>query len=340
MPVRVYRSTDQGAPVVNGTPGTLIALLRACLVDGYGSQQPAGWSMPFANAGYTKAVFKQGAFSGPPNRPQYHLRVVDDGTLAAGGREATWQGYESMSDIDTGTNQFPISPSSLCVRKSNTADATARPWVLVADHRTFILFIQSTAFVWPPNPAWFMYSFGDYVPIDPNNPYPCMIMAKTVFNTTHNNPGGVLMWRSDIVPETSTVFLARNYSGAVSSKEARKAASVMANRLFDDAATGAGVNSWFGVQVSNPVDGRVWVSRLLLVETPIPGGAVSGFMRGLWAPTHEYNALVDGAQVQGAGEASGRILEFRQPVRTRDDTTNQAQTSGGYYVEISDTWDV
>lgn len=37
MTVRVYRSTDAAAPVLTGTAGTLIALLDACLVNGYGA---------------------------------------------------------------------------------------------------------------------------------------------------------------------------------------------------------------------------------------------------------------------------------------------------------------
>ena len=35
--VRVYQSTDTGAPAVSGTAGALITLLDACLQDGYGS---------------------------------------------------------------------------------------------------------------------------------------------------------------------------------------------------------------------------------------------------------------------------------------------------------------
>ncbi len=33
----VYKNTDGSAPTLNGTTDSLCALLRACLVDGYGS---------------------------------------------------------------------------------------------------------------------------------------------------------------------------------------------------------------------------------------------------------------------------------------------------------------
>ena len=47
MPVTVYRSTDAGAPLLTNSNGSLIAVLKACLVDGYGSKASAGWTAPF-----------------------------------------------------------------------------------------------------------------------------------------------------------------------------------------------------------------------------------------------------------------------------------------------------
>ena len=41
MAVTVYRSTDASAPLLTNSNGSLIAVLRACLVDGYGSKPPA-----------------------------------------------------------------------------------------------------------------------------------------------------------------------------------------------------------------------------------------------------------------------------------------------------------
>lgn len=34
--VRVYQSTDSGAPSLTGQTGTLVSLLDACLVNGFG----------------------------------------------------------------------------------------------------------------------------------------------------------------------------------------------------------------------------------------------------------------------------------------------------------------
>ena len=38
MTVTVYRYDDTSAPTLTGSAGALVALLRACLVDGYGEK--------------------------------------------------------------------------------------------------------------------------------------------------------------------------------------------------------------------------------------------------------------------------------------------------------------
>ena len=40
MTVRVYRWDDASAPVLTGEVGKLAALLKACLVTGYGAKNP------------------------------------------------------------------------------------------------------------------------------------------------------------------------------------------------------------------------------------------------------------------------------------------------------------
>ncbi|QQX78514.1 hypothetical protein JK628_13075 [Shewanella sp. KX20019] len=59
LPVTVFRSTDEGAPVVAPTkPSDWLAIFKACLVDGYGSKQPLGWTLEFEDLVNFKAVFK------------------------------------------------------------------------------------------------------------------------------------------------------------------------------------------------------------------------------------------------------------------------------------------
>src|SRR5574337_1914064 len=94
MTVNVYRSSDASAPVLTGQAGSLITVLDACLISGYGSKSPAGWAKPYS--GTNLAAYR--AATG--NR--FYFRVDDSGTV-----EARISGYETMSDVNTGTGQFP-----------------------------------------------------------------------------------------------------------------------------------------------------------------------------------------------------------------------------------------
>jgi hypothetical protein len=44
MTVRLYSSLDVGAPVLNEASNTLVAVLDACLVNGYGAKASSGWT--------------------------------------------------------------------------------------------------------------------------------------------------------------------------------------------------------------------------------------------------------------------------------------------------------
>lgn len=51
----IYRYDDAGTPVLGGRQDGFYQILRACLVDGYGSKSAAGWSVVYddwANSGY------------------------------------------------------------------------------------------------------------------------------------------------------------------------------------------------------------------------------------------------------------------------------------------------
>lgn len=138
MAVTVYKSTDGSAPVLTGEVDKLCLLLRAILVDGYGAKAAAGWTETYDGA--NKKVFRQGGGN------QLYLRVQDDGPGAGGAKEARITGYETMSDVDTGTGPMPTAAQGVggiamvVARKSATADTTARAWICVADNRTLYFF--------------------------------------------------------------------------------------------------------------------------------------------------------------------------------------------------------
>lgn len=138
MTITVYKSTDASAPVLSGVVGSLIALLDACLVNGYGSQSAAGWGKPFS--GTNLAVYR--AASG-----LRHYLNVDD-TAA---QQARVSGFETMTAVNTGTAQFPTTAQfsgGMYWNKSITANSTARPWTLIADAVTFYFWFEPNGSTW------------------------------------------------------------------------------------------------------------------------------------------------------------------------------------------------
>jgi hypothetical protein len=129
---------------------------------------PAGFSVAFS--GTNKEVYRSDDVTGS----RLYLRVDDTTTEAA-----TIRGYESMSDVDTGTDPFPTvaQMASPYARKSSTTDSTARPWWLLADSRAFWLCIASTAaYSTAYGPTIF---FGDIVSAYAGDAYACAIMASS-----------------------------------------------------------------------------------------------------------------------------------------------------------------
>lgn len=94
----------------------------------------AGWLKVFS--GTNKAVYK----SSDPTATGMYLRVDDTGTTSA-----RVVGYESMTDVDTGVGPYPtaaqISGGGYFL-KSDTANSTAKPWMLFADSKGFLISVN------------------------------------------------------------------------------------------------------------------------------------------------------------------------------------------------------
>jgi len=156
----VYRSTDPGAPILNGQAGSLLALLNAILVTGYGdgasSKPGAGWTRPYASS--SVQVFRNSAATGSGT----YLRVRDDASAATlnTGCVAQVLAYSSMSDIDTGADQTPsaaLQARGSFIAKAPTTAPDARSWMAIATEIGFYLFTAWSNFGNGLGP----YYFGD-----------------------------------------------------------------------------------------------------------------------------------------------------------------------------------
>jgi hypothetical protein len=153
-----YHSSDAGAPQVTSvsTVGQIVAVLDACLVNGYGAKAAAGWTIEFTDTGIR--VYRAGAGN------RYFLRVDNSSTNSTFRMNA----FSSMTSVNTGAEQFiptASEPSQLC-GISGTAPFA---WTVVANNKFFYLYFRALG----SNSAGMFY-FGDIIPntTTPQTPLP------------------------------------------------------------------------------------------------------------------------------------------------------------------------
>lgn len=183
---KIYRWDDTDAPIGNGARGSLISVLKACLVDGYGSKQAAGWTMPFVNSGASQAAFR----NNPATGTGFFLHV--DGESETYPNRNKIQAYESMSDYQTGLGQFNNGTQFYFMMSSAyNGDASPRPWLLIADDRCFYLWSWAAKTNNTVDPADYQTPFlffGDFVCRDANDAFGCVLNANASTSIYSNRP--------------------------------------------------------------------------------------------------------------------------------------------------------
>lgn len=100
LPVTVYRWDDVGAPQLSeGKPSEFINIIEKCLVSGYGSKLPLGWTLAFSSA--TAKMFKNATTDGGIGGYVKLERTGDDATYST----IKITGCVSATSITAMTNQ-------------------------------------------------------------------------------------------------------------------------------------------------------------------------------------------------------------------------------------------
>lgn len=389
----------RGAPTVSGTAGTMIDLLDACLITGFGlvsvtsinvaagvatatvsagnsfdvgaivwidGATPAalngearvlpgatsttftfattatdgvasgtitakyapvgGWEKSFS--GTNKAVYK----SIDPQANGHALRVWDAGT-GASAQSARVVGYESMTDVDTGSAPFPteaqISGGGGWY-KSASANSTAVSWRLFGDSRFFLLCIVSGSSV---NPSIYQAApargFGDAIPL---------AGGGDAFST-------VLSW-SSASPSSNFNYCAFDQSsstattlGAISMPRgvAAVGSAVMGAPLCS-ARTGAGAVSGgdtaaLGVFPSE-VDGKLRLAQMFVAD-PGTGKPPRALIPGIYYVPHSgvEPFFENGATVDGTDQFAGRRL-----IAIKTGSIVSGSPMGLYFVDATGPW--
>lgn len=354
----IYTSGDVGAPILTGTSGSMVSLLDAVLVNGYGNKPSLGWTKPLPNENTgTIGCWKQ------PSGSQLILFVNDSAvtasiTVGAGGgtRDAFVCGWETMvgltgSVMGVGGGQFPLpsqvyptvwanSTGSLIWRKSTTQDTTPRNWILMGDEYTFYLFVQTGDLT---SAIYSMYGFGDVfsLKLTPDY-YKAFIFGRNFIGTGPNSETqvnfGDLSNNLGNINAQHYFYLARGFGGTPGSVTALKVGDVgkapMTTNfvIYNTPAmtTGATVDdigAAFGgiIPVANPADNSLYLSPIWVVETS--NTSLRGRFRGMYHLCHSSSSFADGQVFSGANEYAGKTFQI----------IKRGPYGGMWVMEISDT---
>lgn len=324
----IYAAGDYGAPIINGTSGSLLAALDAILVDGYGNKQAAGWTKPIPN-GTNVGCFRQGSGS------MATMFVNDNGTPPGLTREAWVTGWDYMTNLNepvgSGSGQFPL-PSqgnvtthvsgSVFWRKSQSGAVIPvdlpRRWVCYADARNVYMFIATG----DSTSQYKMGAFGDlwscYGELDTTKAF---IIGDAIINqSTGGSTNGMF---SDMTGQlTSAInghFLQRTAGGRAGSQQTTKIGDNGKNTFTNPIAT-RGL-----VLTTNPFDRSYYLSPFWATEGTT--GIIRGRYRGLYHVVHPVVAINDGQIIGGMGDFASKKFQIVQ----------QGPNSGMWAIEISNT---
>lgn len=314
MPVTVYRSTDASAPVLSNANGSLIAVLRACLVDGYGSKAAAGWTAPYT--GTNLIAFKEGA--GGNNR---FLRVFDGGADTSTNRVIKVRAYENMTAISTGTGPCPttgqLGGNGATLPYFYAGRVEPNPsWVMVATSSFFHLLVESGDGATYPEYMAFGAFFSDL----PGDTFNNVLIAGPV------DGGG---WGGYTDPDYQCgIWVMRSDTGALGAVQAG---------LYSDVRTShSATSSYIGTgSAKNPYPDRVRGGLLQSQPSLVCDGYRRGRVPGLWE-THHLPGEIGGHRTTWSG-ASG-LLAGRQFQMFGGLAAAVFGASAHVTLELSDTW--
>ena len=315
----IFSSSDVSGPgLLTGQAGTLLALLDACLVTGYaGHSVSPAWTKPVANSGNIGS-YKQGAGAG------LGLVVNDAGPNGTSTYKEAWAtAWESVagvgSPVGSGSGQFPTAAQLLTSghvvwRKSASADATGRSWVLAADSSTFYLWVSTG----DSAGVYYHAGFGDVFSLKgSSDAYRCFIYGRGIENSSAGLASASADWTDAIECHAGTGGSTNNLSvGQPGHFMARTVGgggtSILITKKGDgSAATGSGqtnppyASPLVGVfQTPNLADNALYLSPIWVVETSAV--TVRGRMRGLFQICHPASAFADGHIFAGGGDFAGK----------------------------------
>lgn len=248
------------------------------------------------------------------------LRLDDTGTTTS-----RVVAYESMSDINTGVGTFPTSAQfsgGMYWPKSNAADSTSRPWVLIGDERAFIFYVAPNA-TYTTQGA--VFGFGDILSNKSGDAYGCVLFGHT---STVNVEGSPIPGCLGYSPGTNPAFygyIARDYTFLGGSQLVKKTSGANNGPGY----SGTTNYNGNGLGYPNGPDNGLLVSPVdLLVGTNLRGR-----FPGIYhTPQNVGSALNTLDYIDGTGIFAGKRFMALRPGTTGD------SSSGVMLVDVTGPW--
>jgi len=274
---------------------------------------PLGWTREFNTTNVE--VFRSPNVAGT----RHYLRVDDGG---AEPRDARVVGYETMSDVNTGTNPSPsaaqVSGGGYWV-KSSAANSTTRSWVLCGDDRTFYVCVAHSG-----SAAYSSYGFGDIESFKSGGDAYANMVHCANSSQAVNAPG-----RDNDIDFMDTeqgthlgLYLSRAYTGLGSSALGKRGMPFP----FSASATGARSGATGLWQYPNGPDGGLYLARPYVLETSLL--AIRGRLRGFHVTPQNIGISVFShlEAVTGVTGLTGRTLKAIN------------SSSGVYFFDTTGPW--
>lgn len=370
MTVKTFRSTDYGAPANTNAAGALIAILDACLVNGYGSQtvtitssegvatvttptahtlqngtfmrisganesayngdfaitvtganmftyavtgspatpatgtitskvSPADWTKPFSSSNI--AAYKTGTGSNG-----FYLRVDDIAATASLFPKV--RGYEAMTDINTGTGEFPTiaqTATGMGFHKSTTP--TARPWIIIASEKCFYACMNTTS-----ETDRDIHFFGDFISKKSGDTFNTLFMF-----------GSQLTYNDAFLAAISSALATQQQGHYLPRIHTQIGAAYQCSKMSPNSA-----QSYLGVSGGIPaypsaIDNALHITPVYVTEA----AGIRGKLPGIWNVLHN-KPFQHGDIITGTGDYASKKFIALTPY------SNSHQC----LIEISNTW--
>lgn len=279
---------------------------------------PAGWEKVYA--GTNKAVYR----STDPTGSRFYLRVDDSSGLSARVR-----GYETMSDIDTGTGLFPVDAQIATGggywHKASTSNATAIPYLLAADAKMLLQAMCFGVAGSATQTTTGVFGFGECVALNPAGDAFATVLSAAGSGNNVIQSGCLSGASSDGFTGGAAVF-ARGWQGLGS--------AVYARPVPEGGSAGAlsGNDGTLGIAPGR-VDGAIRMARMMLKDQ------VTDDLRAVVPGCHFVPHVLDNALFPtpfdltgGAGALAGRKLAAVHV------GSNSGSRSGTAFLDVTGPW--